>query len=165
MNPLQVEDRNLGFDKKISTLSDLSQINSQRIITTIKHRMAVQKTLDLIRARIQDPPTLGELAFLAGLSRTYFSPVFKDVAGMRLQDYLSQARINKAKDLLSDINLTIKQIAYEVGFRDPNHFSRTFKKKTGITPTNWRLKKVEYSLSSENKIGKSGISESLIKHR
>ena len=114
-----------------------------KVVTTIKHRIAVQKAQDLIRARIQDPPTLAELAFLTGLSRTYFSPVFKEVVGMGLKDYLTQARINKAKDLLGDINLTIKKIAYEVGFRDPNHFSRTFKKRTGATPTNWRLRKVE----------------------
>ena len=146
MEPLQVKDRNPGFDKKNFVLSDLRQINSPKTITTIKHRMAVQKALDLIRARIQDPPSLGELALLTGLSRTYFSPVFKEVVGMGLQDYLTQARINKAKDLLGNINSTVKQIAYDVGFRDPDHFSRTFKKKTGITPTNWKLKKVENTL-------------------
>lgn len=143
MESLQVKDRNPGVGKKNFVPSDLRQINSQKAITTIKHRMAVKKAQDLIRAKIQDPPSLGELAFLAGLSRTYFSPVFKEVAGMGIQDYLIRTRINKAKDLLSNINLTIKQIAYEVGFRDPNHFSRTFKKETGITPTNWRLKKAQ----------------------
>jgi len=125
---------------------DLRQINCQNVTTALKHRMAVQKTLDLIRGRIQDPPRLCELAFLAGLSRTYFSPVFKEVVGMGLQDYLICARIDKAKELLSDINLTIKQIAYEAGFKDPDHFCRTFKKKTGTTPTDWRVRKLEDSL-------------------
>jgi two-component system response regulator YesN len=109
--------------------------------------MAVQKVLDLIETRLYDPPTLGELARLAELSRSYFSPVFKEVVGMRLQDYLFEARIHKAKNLLSNINLTIKQIAYEVGFKDPGHFSRTFKKKTGMTPTNWRMRIIENSPS------------------
>ena len=112
----------------------------------LKHRGAVQKALEMIETRIQDPPTLGELASFTGLSRTYFSPVFREVVGMGLQDYLICARIDKAKELLSDINLTIKQIAYEAGFKDPDHFSRTFKKKTGTTPTDWRLRKLEDSL-------------------
>jgi AraC-like DNA-binding protein len=142
MESLNIRDRNPGFDEKNFVPGHPCQINSQKVMTTIKHRMAVQKILDLIEAKLHDPPTLDELAFLAGLSRSYFSSVFKEVVGMRLQDYLFQARINKAKDLLSDINLTIKQVAYKVGFRDPDHFSRTFKKKTGITPTNWRLEKV-----------------------
>ncbi len=127
-------------------LNDLCHIHCQKVMTTIKHRVAVQKAQDLIRARIQDPPRLCELACLAGLSRTYFSPVFKEVVGMGLQDYLICARIDKAKELLSDINLTIKQIAYEAGFKDPDHFCRTFKKKTGTTPTDWRVRKLEGSL-------------------
>jgi AraC-like DNA-binding protein len=142
MESLNIRDRNPGFDEKNFVPGHPYQINSQKVMTMIKHRMAVKKILDLIEARLHDPPTLDELASLAGLSRSYFSSVFKEVVGMRLQDYLFQARINKAKDLLNDINLTIKQVAYKVGFRDPDHFSRTFKKKTGITPTNWRLKKV-----------------------
>ena len=137
-----LQNGSIGFEKRIFTSGDLRQIDSQKVITAIKHMKAVQKAMDLIGTRIQDPPTLAELAFLTGLSRTYFSPVFKEVVGMGLKDYLTQARINKAKDLLGDINLTIKKIAYEVGFRDPNHFSRTFKKRTGTTPTNWRLRKV-----------------------
>jgi AraC-like DNA-binding protein len=143
MELLQVKDRHPGFGKKNHVPSDLRQINFQKAITTIKHRMAVQKALEMIKARIQDPLTLGELASISGLSRTYFSPVFKEIVGMGLQDYLICARIDKAKELLSDINLTIKQIAYEAGFKDPDHFCRTFKKKTGTTPTEWRLKKLE----------------------
>lgn len=146
MESLSNGDRNPGVNQKHFVPGHPCQINSQKVITTAKHRMAVQKVVDLIENRLCDPPTLGELALLAGLSRTYFSPLFKEVVGVRLRDYLLQARINKAKNLLSDINLTIKQIAYDVGFRDPDHFSQTFKKKTGITPTNWRLKKVEDSL-------------------
>jgi len=119
-----------------------TQFKSQKV-TTLKHRIAVQKALDMIQARIQNPPSLAELASLTGLSRTYFSRVFKGTTGMRLQEYLIQARINKAKDLLNDINLEIKQIAYEVGFNDPNHFSRTFKRKTGVSPTDWRLKEIK----------------------
>ncbi len=61
---------------------------------------------------------------------------------MRLQDYLTRARLDKAKDLLSNIDLKIKRIAYETGFKDPNYFCRTFKKKMGLNPTNWRVRKI-----------------------
>jgi two-component system response regulator YesN len=66
---------------------------------------------------------------------------------MRLQDYLIQVRLNKAKELLSQIDLKVKQIAYEVGFTDPNYFCRAFKKKMGLNPTNWRLRRI---LSDKN---------------
>lgn len=101
--------------------------------------MAVQKAFDMIKERIRDLPTLGELAKSTGLSRTYLSYVFKEVTGMRLQDYLTRIRLEKAKDLLGNIDLKIKQIAHEAGFSDPNYFCRAFKRKTGLNPTNWRL--------------------------
>ncbi len=107
-------------------------------ITVLKHRAAVQKALNMVEARVKDPPSLGELASLSGLGRTYFSLVFKEVTGMRLRDYLIQVRIDKAKDLLNEADLRIKQITYEVGFRNPDYFCRIFKKKTGISPTEWR---------------------------
>ncbi len=145
MESLNIRHTNRAFDQSNFAPGHLYQINSQKVIARIKHRMTVQKALDMIEDRLYDPPTLGELAHLAGLSRTYFSPVFKEAVGMRLRDYLSQARIDKAKELLGDTSLTIKQVAYKVGFKDPDHFCRTFKKKTGITPTNWRLMNIENS--------------------
>ena len=141
MKSLQIGERNPNFDDRAFRLSDFSQINPQKAITILRHRMAIQKALDMIKERIQDLPTLGELASFSGLSRTYLSYVFKEVTGMRLQDYLTQTRLNKAKDLLTNIDLKIKHIAYETGFSDPNYFCRTFKKKTGSNPTDWRLAK------------------------
>jgi two-component system response regulator YesN len=145
-----LQDRSIGFEKRIFVSGDLRQIDSQKVMTTIKHLKAVQKALDLIKTRIQDPPTLGELASFAGLSRTYFSSVFKDVVGTGFQNYLIQVRINKAKDLLGDINLTVKQVAYAVGFRDPDYFCRTFKQKMGVSPTNWRLREMKNLRSQES---------------
>ena len=140
MKSLQMEDRNSNFDFKAVPFSDLPQIDSQKVMATLRHRIAVQKALDKIKGRIQDPPTLAELASFSGLSRTYFSYVFKEVTGMKLQDYLVAARLDKAKELLKHIDLKIKQIAHKGGFRDPNYFCRTFKKKIGESPTNWRLR-------------------------
>lgn len=127
-------------DKAIINLAQTHPKKNQQAITILRHRVAVEKALEMIEARMQEPPTLGELASCSGLSSTYFSEVFKAVTGMRFQDYLMEIRLNKAKDLLKNINLRIKNIAHESGFKDPNHFCRIFKKKTGLNPTNWRLR-------------------------
>jgi len=147
MKSLQIGDRNNHHNNGSRDMNDLPQINAQIAISTLKHRMAVRKALNMINERIQDPPTLAELASFSGLSRTYLSYIFKEVTGMRLQDYLIQVRLNKAKELLSQIDLKVKQIAYEVGFTDPNYFCRAFKKKVGLNPTNWRLREI---LSDKN---------------
>jgi two-component system response regulator YesN len=104
----------------------------------------------MISARIQDPPSLSQLASTVGLSRTYFSTIFRQVMGMGLQEYLIQARLNKAKELLQYPELEIKQIAYEVGFKDPDYFCRIFKMKTGQNPTQWRLMNIEEAKKLQN---------------
>lgn len=142
MKSLQVGDRNPNFKNRPIDLSDFPSDDPQKIVTILRHRVAVQKVINMIKERIRDLPTLAELAKSSGLSRTYLSCVFKEVTGTRLQDYIAQVRLEKAKDLLGDIDLKIKQIAHEVGFSDPNYFCRSFKKKTGLIPTNWRLQKI-----------------------
>ena len=141
MESLQASEAN-HFVKRAHNLKNFSPINAQIALSTFKHRMVVQKALDMIVQRIQDPPALVELASFSGLSRTYLSHVFKEVTGMRLRDYLIQVRLDKAKELLSRIDLKIKEIAYDTGFSDPNYFCRAFKKKTGLNPTNWRLREI-----------------------
>jgi len=142
MNSLQVGDRNPRFDYKAIPFGDLPQANSRKLFTNLKHQKAVQEALHIIEARMRDLPTLNELASLSGISRTYFSYLFKEVMGIKLQRYLVEARLNKARDLLSNIDLKIKEIAFEAGFSDPNYFCRTFKKNTGLSPTDWRLRKI-----------------------
>ncbi len=142
MKSLQSGGNEDNFDNRTFMISDFPQANPQNTITILRHRMAVQKALTMIEERIQDPPTLAELASFSGLSRTYLSFVFKEVTGMRLQEYLTQVRLEKAKHLLTNIDVKIKQVAHETGFSDPNYFCRSFKKKIGFSPTNWRVRQV-----------------------
>lgn len=139
MRSLQAGDVNFDLNDKIPDRNGFLNENSQKAITILRHQIAVQKAFDMIRERIQDLPTLSELAKSTGLSRTYLSFVFKEVTGMRLQDYVTHVRLEKAKYLLGNIDLKIKQIAHEAGFSDPNYFCRSFKRKTGLNPTRWRL--------------------------
>lgn len=82
--------------------------------------------------------TLEDVAFEIGFSTYYFGKMFKKTFKTSFTDYLSTVRINKAKELLSDPNLTIKDITYRVGYMDPNYFTRVFKRSEGMTPTEYR---------------------------
>ena len=140
---MQIELIKPDFDNGPFDHVSLPPKNPKRAIAILRHRIAVQKALHIIEARMQDLPTLGELASLSGLSRTYFSNLFRKVTDMRLQDYFAQSRLDRAKELLGNVDLKIKQVAYQVGFRDPNYFCRFFREKTGLTPTNWRLGEIK----------------------
>ena len=67
-------------------------------------------------------------------SPTYFSSLFKKETGTNFINYLTQARIHKAKTLLCCTSKMVYEVAYEVGFRDYRYFSQIFKKYTGQTP-------------------------------
>lgn len=74
------------------------------------------------------------------LSPYYFSRSFKEVMGCNLSDYINTIRIKKAKELLKKNVMSIKEIGYEVGYSDPNYFSKVFKKYEGYTPTVYKFK-------------------------
>ena len=63
---------------------------------------------------------------------------FKEQTGDNFINYLTQRRVETAKQLLSDGRLNIKTICNEVGYNDPNYFSRLFKRFEGVTPTEYR---------------------------
>ena len=64
--------------------------------------------------------------------------LFKKSVGVNFVDYLTELRINAAKDLLKDPFLTMSEVASMVGYESANYFTRVFKKNTGITPTEYR---------------------------
>ena len=68
----------------------------------------------------------------------YFSKMFKESTGENFIEYLTNVRIEKAKELLNNTDYSMKEIGIMVGYADPNYFSRTFKKNVGVTPTEYR---------------------------
>ena len=80
---------------------------------------------------------------MVNISPYYFSKVFKEECGLNFIEYLTNIRIDKAKELLEKSNLSIKEICVSCGYTDPNYFSRSFKKNVGVTPTEYKEKLYE----------------------
>ena len=72
------------------------------------------------------------------MCRDRFNHVFKDITGYSPNQYLIKIRIDRAKQLLSDENLSVKETAEIVGYTDINYFSRLFKKSTGVSPKGFK---------------------------
>ncbi|MGY4688854.1 response regulator [Salibacterium sp. K-3] len=98
----------------------------------------MERTRQWIDEHLNAPLTLEEAAGHAGLSASYFSQLFKEAAGENLTDYVTRRRLQKAVDLLKDQAYSLKEISYMVGYKDPNYFSRVFKKYYHLSPKQYQ---------------------------
>lgn len=73
-----------------------------------------------------------------GTSYSLFRKEFKDYTGFSPAQYFQELKLRKAKKLLSDTNLSIKEIAYDLNFSSYEYFLSFFRKRVGVTPSEYR---------------------------
>ena len=108
-----------------------------------------RKYTDLIEAAkkeidenyMSDEISLNTVSVRVGMSPSYFSAVFSRETGMTFVEYLTEVRMNKAKEYLMCSSMKMTEIAFEVGYRDPHYFSYIFKKTQGCTPKEYRARR------------------------
>lgn len=83
-------------------------------------------------------PSVRYFADKVFLSPNYFGDLIKKQTGRSAQEYIQYKLIERAKDRIAATDLTMSEIAYELGFQYPQHFGRLFKKQTGMTPSEYR---------------------------
>ena len=98
----------------------------------------LSRVIDYIQANAAQDPSLASMASVADMSAYHFSRLFKQSTGLTPHQYLIDCRIEQAKQLLKQGDLTIAQIARSVGFSSQSHFGYHFKRITGVTPKQFR---------------------------
>lgn len=91
-----------------------------------------------IQDRLQEKISLDEAAQAVNASTRHFCKVFKEATGYTFTDYLARVRVEKAKNLLQNPHLRVSEIAFETGFDSISQFNRSFKRITGLAPTQFR---------------------------
>jgi two-component system response regulator YesN len=112
-----------------------------RNIITKKEKQAsdvISKAKDFIEENYRKDISLDDVSRTVDISSYYFSKLFKEETGENFIEYLTNIRIENAKKLLQNRDLSIKNICVDTGYGDPNYFSRIFKKLVGVTPTEYR---------------------------
>jgi two-component system response regulator YesN len=84
--------------------------------------------------------SLKQAAVEVCLSPKYLSRLFKEYTGVGFNEYRLQIKIQKAEGLLGSCTDTIEQLSIRLGYKNPESFIRIFQKRTGLTPTQYRLK-------------------------
>ncbi len=98
----------------------------------------LKQTVDYIREHLNSNLSLTEIAAVVNLSSHYFASLFKQSTGETPLQYINKCRIEKAKELLANQNFTITDVCLSVGFADPSHFAKVFRKYVGLTPKIYR---------------------------
>jgi len=83
-------------------------------------------------------PSVKYISTALKLSQRYLSDMLSSLTGLNTQQYVQNAIIEKAKEKLSNTNLSVSEIAYELGFEHPQSFSKLFKTKTNVSPLEFR---------------------------
>ncbi len=122
--------------------SKLAQVGNQKIATTQKpslDELFLQKLIRVVEEKLDDPK-LGvvHLCRAVRLSNSQVNRKLKAITGKTPSQFIRSIRLQKALEFLKDTDLNISEIAYQVGFSDPNYFSRSFSQEFGYPPNNIR---------------------------
>lgn len=99
---------------------------------------ALNGVIQYIHGHLSEQISLQDLADMAHLSPYYFSRIFKKHLGSSPYDYLMKTRINRAKHLLMDTDMSVREIADACGFNSASRFSHAFTQRVGIAPSEFR---------------------------
>lgn len=98
----------------------------------------IDKARLIIREKLNTSISPEEIAASLNMSYTWFRRMFRQYTGLAPAQYIARLKIQKAKEMLSVSNKTIKEIAVDLGFESIDYFSTQFRKQTGQTPTQFR---------------------------
>lgn len=113
------------------------EINAARLATPVQQTV-VNNALKYIDQHYQEELSIDQICQKVSFSKYYFCKLFKEHTGMTLYQYLTEYRVNKSKEYLTYSKLPIHAIALEVGFKNTLTYSRSFKKITKMTPSEYR---------------------------
>lgn len=122
------------YDRQFITRDNSNKGILERFETVLNHYFHSEKP-DKIGL-----PSVAWCAEELKLSANYFGDLIKKETGVSAQEYIQSKIIDVAKQKLYNRDKTINEVAYELGFKYPQHFSRLFKQKTGLTPNEYRIK-------------------------
>jgi AraC family transcriptional regulator of arabinose operon len=100
----------------------------------------ISQCIRFMKQNLKERIELNELAKLSKFSRSRFIAHFREVTGMTVMGYLTNLRMERARDLLLETDRSVKDIAMEAGYPDPYWFSNAFRCMHGMSPTEYREK-------------------------
>jgi AraC-like DNA-binding protein len=133
--PYRTEGLRIAIDALVIEVSRLLEIEHRQEFGTsfLSLHPAVEQTRQILDQNYAQSWNLNDLGRLANISPNHLVRLFTDEIGSSPHQYLIRLRIERAKDLLSTSDVSITQVAFELGFSSSQHFASTFKRNVGMT--------------------------------
>ena len=150
VHPAFIDQISRGFTERINSCVNEKEVVSLqremiRSYCSVVRQCAAGNVSPLLRSvmdqallSLDGEVSLHALAEKAGVGESYLSARFREETGKTFSSWLREKRVARAKDLLVRKELSIAQVAEQIGMLDVSYFIRVFKKETGVTPGEWR---------------------------
>jgi two-component system response regulator YesN len=128
------------------SISAVNRLNRLRIIEvrmdlrSETHKEDILQAIDYIDQNLHLDLRAADVASKIGVSRSYFSTIFKELTGCTIISFISNRKVERAKELLRVTSFRLEEIAEKVGINDAKYFSKWFKKSVALTPGQYRFK-------------------------
>ena len=128
-----------------AAMSEFMMLLKDRVLEQLRQQYECRQYQLVVKAReymeenySENTLSLNDIADAVGINAAYLSSLFHEYMKTGVSDYLNSYRIGRAKELLRETNIIIKEIGYKTGFNTIQNFNRVFKKYVGCTPTQYR---------------------------
>lgn len=138
LKPVSRENLESALGKASLALEKYFQLEEDTSLTGKDSKEIVDYVLLYLRNHYMDEVDFSELSSRLGFSSAYLTKLFNKYVGHTPLKYLTDIRIHEAKHLLLNTTLPIREVGEKVGYPDQFHFSKTFRKLTGVNPTAYR---------------------------
>lgn len=125
----------LYFSNRLPDTETCPFLNDEETVRKIKHAK------EYLLKHMDAPPSLKELAKTAALNEYQLKMGFKEIYGNTVYGFLLDHKLDQSRILLDAAKLQVNEVAYQIGYTNPSHFIAAFKKKFGITPKKYLMKK------------------------
>lgn len=128
-----------GWLDALSRLHRIRQVEQSTRLFSTAHKEDIIQAIDFIDEHLDQDIRAADVATVIGVSRSYFSTIFKEATGCSIISFISERKLRRAKELLSVASIRTEEVAEKIGIQDVKYFSKWFKKQAEITPGQYRL--------------------------
>lgn len=139
----RIEERNLASKDSMQGITERNleeQLLEEENLSNVRLHAIAEQIRVYVENHYQEDISVQKMAELFHYSDAYFCKIFKQCFEKSFIVYLAEFRMEKAKALLADVSVNVKDVSIKVGYRDSNYFTKVFKRNTGETPSEYRIR-------------------------